>query len=101
MIISGALSARVGKTKWQLVGVCVILTAFTGGMGAATKDTKAMALVFSVISSSCIGFVEVLCMAGAMLAVPAEDIGLASGVLFMGRSITSALSGKLEMVHRL
>ncbi|EXJ63305.1 uncharacterized protein A1O5_11626 [Cladophialophora psammophila CBS 110553] len=91
----GSLSKWTQKwvsLKWQLVIVCVLFTTFTGGMSAVTKENQDRAIVFSLISSTMIGYMEVLTLAGAPLMVKPEDIGLANGVEYTLRSGCSVLA---------
>ena len=89
----GAFSKYGPKLKWQLVVCCCLFTAFTGGMAAVSSSHESRAIVFSVISSIMIGYMEVLTLAGAPLMVDAKDIGLANGVEYTVRSGFSTLAG--------
>ena len=84
---------RFVSLKWQLVIVCVLFTAFTGGMGAVTTQNEARAIVFSILSSTMIGYMEVITLAGAPMMVEPQDIGLANGVEYTIRSGCSVLAG--------
>jgi len=84
---------RFLSLKWQLVTCCVIFTAFTGGMAAVTASHISRAIVFSILSSMMIGYMEVLTLAGAPLMVDPKDLGLANGVEYTVRSGFSVLAG--------
>ncbi|KAK5215234.1 hypothetical protein LTS03_011629 [Exophiala xenobiotica] len=93
--LGSLLVKRIGKTKWQLVVACCILTAFSSGMAGITEKTKGMAIAFSCISSTMIGYLDIICLAGAILEVDAKDIGLASGVAFTFRTALSSLADSI------
>lgn len=86
--------SRWVSLKWQLVATVVIFTAFIGGQAKISADDRARPTAFSFISSTMIGLMEVLTMAGAPLMIPAEDLGLANGIEFTIRGILSCVSGE-------
>lgn len=78
--------------KWQLVTCCVLFTAFTGGMANITTDNVAQSIVFSIISSMMIGWMEIITLPGAPLMVEPEFIGVANGASYTFRGLLSALA---------
>lgn len=80
--------------KWQLITTCVLFTAFIGGMAEVTTEHKARAIVFSFISSTMIGVMEVITFAGAPLQIDNKDMGLATGVVATIRGVLATISSK-------
>jgi len=62
-------------------------------MAAVEPGKEAMAVVFSVISSTMIGIMETVTFVAGPLMVEEKDIGLANGVQFAIRSGASTLAG--------
>ncbi|KAL4804326.1 fungal trichothecene efflux pump [Aspergillus unguis] len=98
--IAGALVGTItvkliGHIKWQLVVACIVFTTFTGAMAAVTPSTKTMAILFSLISSMGIGYMEIITLVGGPLSVAAKDIGLASGLQFAVRTAFDSLADSI------
>lgn len=83
--------ARWVPMKWQLVISCVLFTAFTGGMARPRPDSLARDVIFSIISSMMIGWMEIITLAGAPLMVEPDCIGVATGASYTFRGLWSAL----------
>lgn len=79
-VVGGALCEPIGYQKWQMTLGCIGMTSFVGGLAASTQHTKTMAIVFTIMGSFCVGWVEVVALATAPLCHEVEDIGLAYGV---------------------
>ncbi|KAJ9625976.1 hypothetical protein H2204_010275 [Knufia peltigerae] len=86
-ILAALLVKRIGHTRWQLVTVAVVFTSFIGGMAGVTPRSEGTALAFSLISSICIGYTEVLTLVAAPLTADDHDIGVASGFEMFFRSL--------------
>ena len=84
--------ARFVSMKWQLVACYVIFTAFTGAMAKVEEAHLSRAIVFSIISSMMIGWMEIITLAGAPLMVEPEYIGVANGTSYTFRGLLSALA---------
>jgi len=63
-------------------------------MAAANGDNLAMPIVFSVLSSFCIGYLEVICANAGPLVLEAKDMGVANGVQWGVRTGLSSLASK-------
>lgn len=70
----------------------VILVAFTAGMAGTNPNTEAVALVFLVITGSCVGYLENCALVLAPFCLKPEDIGLALGLLGTMRAFLSAIA---------
>lgn len=66
-------------------------------MANVIADNQARATVFCVISSAMIGLMEVLTIVGALLTVAPEDMGLANGVEFTLRGVSTCICGEYTL----
>jgi hypothetical protein len=78
--LAGIFASFLPKVKWQLVTSCIIFTAFAGGMAASTQDNKRMAIAFTLVAATMVGYMEVIAIRGGPVMVDLKDIGLANGV---------------------
>ncbi|KAF5988510.1 fungal trichothecene efflux pump [Fusarium coicis] len=78
--------------KTQLIATTVVYVAFSGGMAAVSSHGQARSIVFSIISSTVNGYMEVMTIGGAPMMVAHEDIGVAVGLEYTFRVAASALA---------
>lgn len=63
-------------------------------MAAITPSREGMAIAFSLLGAMGIGYMEVITVAGGILMVEAENVGVAIGVQYAVRLGLSSLSSK-------
>lgn len=90
--LCGVFIKSLGKQKWQLVFTVAALTAFTGGMAAATSSTRALAIAFTLLASIMLGYLENVAFTIAPFCLPQKDIGLALGLLGCMRSSIATIA---------
>lgn len=72
----------------------MLITAFIGAEASANGSNLAMGVIFSLIGSFGIGYLEIICIVGGPLHIPAKDLGLANGLQMSLRTVTSSLASK-------
>ena len=90
--LCGLFVRAIGRQKWQFVFTTCCLVAFTGGMAAATSNTRAMALGFITLASIMLGYLENVAFTIASFCLPAKDLGLALGLLGCVRSSIACIA---------
>lgn len=93
-ILSGAFSHKIKHVKWQLLFGATLLTAFSGAMSAADGSKLAVPIVFTIIAAIAIGWIEVLVGSAGPLSLDAKDIGVANGVQWGLRTLTSSFASE-------
>lgn len=91
-LIAAVLCKAIGHHKWQMVVAAICMTAFVGGMAAATQHTRSLAVAMIIMGSIPVGYIELMALTTAPLCLDADDIGLASGVLGSTRSALATVA---------
>lgn len=93
-VLSGAFSHKIKHVKWQLAIASILLTAFIGAVSAADGSNLAIPVVFTLIGAFSIGWIEVLVGSAGPLSLDAKDIGVANGVQWGLRTLTSSFASE-------
>ena len=67
-------------------------------MASINPSREAMAVCFSLIGGLGIGYMETITVAGGILMVDAENVGVAIGIQYALRLALSSLSSKLNEI---
>lgn len=90
--LCGIFVRALGRQKYQFIFTTCALVAFTGGMAAATTNTRSMALAFVLLASIMLGYLENVAFTIASFCLPPKDLGLALGLLGCVRSSIACIA---------
>jgi hypothetical protein len=93
--IGAVVTAVLPGLKYQLICACCVFTVFIGAMAAIDPSKEGMAIACSLLGGIGIGYMEVITVAGGILMVEPEHVGLAVGIQYALRLALSSLSSKL------
>ncbi len=94
--IGALVTAILPGLKYQLICACCIFTTFIGAMAAVDPSREGMAVAFSLLGGIGIGYMEVITVAGGILMVKPENVGVAIGIQYALRLGLTSLSSKLN-----
>lgn len=100
-LIFAPLFRSIGYLKWQMVAASSMTVVFCTAMAATTRDTKGMAIGFTVLAGLANGWVEMVTIVITGLVAPPNDIGVAQGFFASTRLTFGTVAGKSKHVLRL
>ncbi|CAK7202974.1 hypothetical protein SEUCBS139899_005701 [Sporothrix eucalyptigena] len=92
-IIMIVFCSRVGREKWQMFGFMVLQTAFIGAMASVGYSDRARAIVFVLLTSSCVTPPQLVAFTMISLGLDDQrDIGVAAGLIGTFRLLGGAIA---------
>lgn len=90
--MGGILVHHIKRTKIQLIVVCIVFTAFVGGLAGVGPEDEGMFIAFALISAMASGYIEVITLAGAPMEGKDRDVGVATAVVASFRTIFTSVA---------
>jgi len=94
-VASGLLFKKIGHSKWQLVGCCIGMTAFLGGMAAVNANNRSLAISFTILAGFFVGALELITIIVSGLICQPGDIGLASGLMGSLKQVSGSIAASI------
>lgn len=90
--VVGGGAVKLGRGHWLLRVSSLAMCGFIGAMAATDASTRTLAITMCALGAFAVGIVEVVGIIAVPFTVPAEDLGLASGLLGSVRSTLGSVA---------